>query len=266
MIVDTPRLSLHVQPMGTAGSPIVMLHGAFVGNLMTWWLTAAPELATTHRVYPYDLRGHGRSARPTTGYDVDSQVHDLFGLIDTLGVAGPVGLVGHSFGAVIALAATLRAPGRVSRLALVDPPMPPTDPSAVEEFLKQPLGAMADALPTGMKQAVPADGAVPGRRARRLVEGLAFLATQTNLPAVLAAGWDVPDDHLARLTVPTLVIGGLRSPCLEAARRLAQTLPNARLVTLDVGHFVPIEAPQAVTAALAQFFDDFLMPAEVLGG
>ncbi|MGH7285457.1 MAG: alpha/beta fold hydrolase, partial [Polyangiaceae bacterium] len=52
-------VALHVQRLGENGSPVVMLHGLFVGSMASWYFTAAPALAEKHRVLLYDLRGNG---------------------------------------------------------------------------------------------------------------------------------------------------------------------------------------------------------------
>ncbi|HEY6446893.1 MAG TPA: alpha/beta hydrolase [Acidobacteriaceae bacterium] len=72
-------------------------------------------------------------------------------------------------------------------------------------------------------------------------------------PADLLA--DVPS-FLPHLTVPALVMHGRRDPAIPAsfARRASTLLPNARLLTLDSGHFLPLNQPEAVANSLAGFF------------
>ena len=78
MPLETHRgLTFHVQDLGRgegtrarARTPVVMLHGLLVGSLASWYFTSAPVLAEARRVRLFDLRGHGKSGRATSGYDV----------------------------------------------------------------------------------------------------------------------------------------------------------------------------------------------------
>src|SRR5205085_7975479 len=77
---------------------VVFLHGLVMDNLSSWYFTVAPAMAKVADVMLYDLRGHGRSERPVSGYRLDDHVADLAALLDALGETRPVHLVGNSFG------------------------------------------------------------------------------------------------------------------------------------------------------------------------
>ncbi len=234
-------VSLHVETLG-AGPPVVLLHGLFVGNMATWYFTAAPILARTHRVVLFDLRGHGRSSRPASGYDVETMASDLAHVVAEH-TSGPVALVGHSFGGVVALHFALRHPERVTRLALVEAPLPPASLGELTDFLQQDPTALLAALP-------------PGARATwRLRERLTALVTETTLLSDLAASQDVSDAALSALRPPLLAVYGLASRCRPVGQRLARLVPNVRHVELSGGHYLPVEAPAALTQALVEFLD-----------
>src|SRR5271165_7003938 len=114
----TNGIQLHYQQSGT-GPDIVMIHG-ITGNLAIWHLEIVPALMSDYRITTYDLRGHGYSEVPPTGYTTADHATDLKGLLDTLGIAR-AHVIGHSFGADIALHFSILFPDRVNRLVLVEP-------------------------------------------------------------------------------------------------------------------------------------------------
>src|SRR5438874_937558 len=90
------NLKLHYQQVGQ-GPDVVMIHG-LTGNLAVWHLNIIPHLWDHYRLLTYDLRGHGYSDVPSTGYSADDMATDLGDLLDALGIERAA-LVGHSFGA-----------------------------------------------------------------------------------------------------------------------------------------------------------------------
>lgn len=238
-------VALHTQRLGAAGSPVVMLHGLLVGSLATWYFTAAPALARRHSVLLYDLRGHGRSERATTGYDVATLAADLGALCDGFSTE-PLTLVGHSYGALVALRYALDRPGRVARLVLVEAPLPPSRIEELGAFLALPPDGMVAALPAPLRALLERGG----RRPRRLLEGLAFLAGETTLGRDLAAELDIPDDALGALRLECRLIYGSMSSCRPVGDRLLRVIPGATLRVLEGGHYLPVEAPAALTEAL----------------
>lgn len=105
---------------GTTGSPIVFVHGAF--ESADTWSRLAPVVARDHRVYALDLTGAGYSSRrgPYTAGHLAGQ---LLGFLDAMGLGAPGQrplLVAHSSGAAVAAEATLRAPGRIGGLLMLD--------------------------------------------------------------------------------------------------------------------------------------------------
>jgi pimeloyl-ACP methyl ester carboxylesterase len=243
-------IAFHLQELGEHGAPVIMLHGLFVGSLATWYFTAGPALAARHRVLMYDLRGHGKSERAKTGYDLATMQADLAAIAD--GFSGePVTLVGHSYGAVVALGYALAAPHRVAKLVIVEAPLPPSNLRELDAFLGQAPEAMAAALPDALRDALGRKG----RKAAKLVDALRFLATESSLLSDLARAVDIPDGSLAALACPLLSVYGTRSSCLPVGRRIARLLPRARSIELEGGHFLPLEAARPLTNAIVEFVD-----------
>ncbi len=241
-------VTFHVQELGS-GLPLWMLHG-HGGSLASWYFTAAPALARTHRVLLYDLRGHGRSERVTTGYDLATMAADLAALAAFFDPR-PLSLVGHSYGALVALRFTLDHPGRVARLALVEAPLPPASAGEIETFLGLDPLQMMTAMPETHQKAL-----LRGRRrAGRILESLRFIWEQSTMLADLRREPDIADDRLAVIRQPVLLVYGRQSVCAQVPKRLLAVLPQARLTMLDGGHYLPIDAPRELTQSLAEFFD-----------
>src|SRR5262245_10831271 len=115
--VRTRTVALHATQMGD-GEPLVLTHG-LGSNQAFWYFRIAPRLAARYRVTLYDLRGHGGSEGPDSGYTTRDLAGDLEALMDALGIAS-VHLVGHSFGGAVSLHFAALHPGRVRSLTLVD--------------------------------------------------------------------------------------------------------------------------------------------------
>ncbi|HWC79391.1 MAG TPA: alpha/beta hydrolase [Pseudonocardiaceae bacterium] len=99
------------------GPAIVLLHG--------WpqhshcWHRVLPELATTHTVIAPDLRGYGRTDKPTTGFDKRTMAADVAALLDHLGFAS-ASVVGHDRGGRVGHRWALDRPDQVERLVTLD--------------------------------------------------------------------------------------------------------------------------------------------------
>src|SRR3954471_3370650 len=92
------RLRLR-RSVGPAAPPILLVHGLGVSGDV--WVPFAPRLLPRYAALVPDLRGHGVSAAPATGYAPADYARDLKGLCDALEL-GAVPVVGHSLGALVA--------------------------------------------------------------------------------------------------------------------------------------------------------------------
>jgi pimeloyl-ACP methyl ester carboxylesterase len=113
-------LRLHARDWGGpagAAPPILLVHG-LASNARTWDL-AAPQLAHAFRVVALDQRGHGLSDTPDDGYDFETITGDLARAIGALGWERPL-VVGHSWGANVALQLAADYPALPSGVVLVD--------------------------------------------------------------------------------------------------------------------------------------------------
>ncbi|GHO53598.1 alpha/beta fold hydrolase [Ktedonobacter robiniae] len=99
--------------------PLILLHG--LGATADTWHLVAGRLYKHSPVIAFDLRGHGLSEQPETGYDLVNIAEDVVHGMAALGL-GQVALVGHGWGGRVALALAARHPALISHLVLVDCP------------------------------------------------------------------------------------------------------------------------------------------------
>jgi pimeloyl-ACP methyl ester carboxylesterase len=248
---------------GSGAPPIVFVHG--FGCAAEDWRHQAGRFADRHDVVACDLRGHGASPGDPGTCNVATYGADVAALLAALDLTGAV-LVGHSMGCRVVLQACAEAPERVAGVVLVD---------------GSSVGMAGARALEGARAALAAD--YPGF-ARRLFTQMFFapdtgadrmIARGTALPEAIGAplwlsmvAWDVERmaGALAGVRVPLLAIQsttmspergraplapGASSPWLELVRR--QAPQSAVEIVPGAGHFVMLEAPERVNAALAAF-------------
>jgi pimeloyl-ACP methyl ester carboxylesterase len=115
--VSVGGLRLHYLEYTGNGQPIVLLHGLASSSRI--WHMVASILAPGFRVLAFDQRGHGLSGKPSSGYDFPTVARDLHAFLAELRVDRPV-IVGHSWGAHVALEYAATYPERVAGIVLVD--------------------------------------------------------------------------------------------------------------------------------------------------
>ena len=116
-LVDVGGLRMHYRDWGGSGQPILLLHG--LASTCHIWDLVAPLLSESFAVVAPDLRGHGESGKPDDGYDFETVCSDVQGFMQALGLDSPV-IVGHSWGASVALEHAIAYPGAARGIALVD--------------------------------------------------------------------------------------------------------------------------------------------------
>ena len=204
----------------------------------------------THSVHLFDLRGHGRSERVSSGYDTKTMGADLEALVSLNGET-PIDLVGHSYGALVALHFTLRYPDKVRRLALVELPLPPSRIEDMQTFLRLAPADMVNALPEPLKVLIHQNGG--RRRARRFLDNLSFLSQSCSLLEDLQREEDLSHEELAGIQCPVLGLFGRDSSCDQVSERLNHSMPLYRQEILPGGHYLPLDAGPAVTECLKGF-------------
>jgi len=256
----TGQVALAYESDGS-GTTVILVHGFTLDRRM--WDDQLPALlAAGYRVLRYDLRGHGESDAPPTGYATEDHADDLGRLCDLLDVSS-AHVVGLSLGGSIAAAFAERHPQRVRSLTLIDAALPGV-PAGEElsgilsEMSRRALaGDLAGAVHEHWARSrlfVPTkDNPALAARLRQMNER--FSGVQFYDRAAPRQGPTVADG-LAAVHAPALVlVGELDMQDFHVfARAYAERLPDARLqVVPGAGHMANMDQPAAVNAALLAF-------------
>ena len=284
--IRVDNTSLYVRVVGK-GRPVIVLHGGPDFD-HSYLLPDLDRLKDTFRLIYYDQRGRGKSAENVRPEDVTltSDLDDLDLVRQHFGLNSVV-LLGHSWGAVLALEYALRHPTLVSHLILMNPaPASAADVTAFRKIYIEKLGPDMDrqraivassAYQAGDPEAVNARYRIHFKPALARTEDYERLMT-TMHAAFLSQGsagivkaravedrlmrdtWQVPGydltPKLRSLRIPTVVIAGDKDffP-IEVAAHIADALPNGHLMTMkNCGHFAYLECPGDTRKALLDFF------------
>ncbi|HEX3054492.1 MAG TPA: alpha/beta hydrolase, partial [Aggregatilineaceae bacterium] len=117
--VTVAGVRLHYTRTGGAKPPLVLAHG--VTDDGPCWTPVAESLAPDYDIIMVDARGHGFSDAPATGYNLATLAADLNGVITALELQQPI-ILGHSMGAITALALAGLYPAVPQAILLEDPP------------------------------------------------------------------------------------------------------------------------------------------------
>jgi pimeloyl-ACP methyl ester carboxylesterase len=242
----------HVVRLGAGERTVVFLHGLVMDNLSSWYFTVANAMARTAEVILYDLRGHGRSERPPSGYGVAEMVADLDGLLDALGVGRPVYLVGNSVGGLLALAFAAAHPERAAGCVLVDGHV------GDEDFGSEMAATLA--LEGEARDRKIAEsfrhwlGRHSERKRTRLAETAGALVHGTSLVADMRASAALTDADLGRVRCPVLALYGERSDVRARGERLARVLSDCTVrIVPSCTHSVLWEATERVREEVLAF-------------
>lgn len=254
--------------------PVVFAHAWGLNGDM--WSYQLPELMTAgFRCVTYDRRGHGRSDRPPTGYDIDTLADDLAAVIERLDLSN-ITLIGHSMGtAEVIRYLTRHGSGRIARLVLSGTVTPmllqsADNPDGIPaDVAAQSRAAMLRDIGDWMNMSGKAEYFSGEHRvSQQLLDWTLNTIAAVPLP-VLTATSDAflrADfrSELTELTIPTLVIHGTADTSMPidlTARNTARLIPHCRFITIDgAGHGLYLSDSRRYNAALLEFIASAQVP------
>jgi pimeloyl-ACP methyl ester carboxylesterase len=247
------------KPFDAAQPTIVFLHGA-QNDHSVWALQSRYFAYHGWNVLAPDLPGHGRSGGAALT-SVEAMAAWLLALLDAAGSSEAL-LVGHSMGSLIALEAAFRAPARVSGLALLGTAWPMKVSDGLLAASKDELESAIDMVNIWSHSAPPRPSrAVPGfsvtGTSRRLMQRLA----QQNPAQLFHTDFSACNAYAnggaaaAAVACPTLFVLGARDVMTppRSAQALTAAVKHGKIVTVDAGHAMMAEQPDAVLDALIAF-------------
>lgn len=222
---------------------MVFVHGLGTDSMASFYLTlAAPVSAAGIDVIAYDLRGHGHSERPPTGYRLSDFVADLSGLLAALEVAGPVHLVGNSFGGTVAFSYASEHPDTVASVVMIESePATEAWSSKLASLLGRASGQIGD--PDALRWITERYGARTSRLARAAADRLHTTTMVRDIPS----GPLLSQDEIRSVACPVIAIFGSESDLVDQGEVMAALLPRCQTVIVPGHeHSVLVEAPRTV--------------------
>jgi pimeloyl-ACP methyl ester carboxylesterase len=248
-MIDDPRGAIDYDEHGSGPTTLVLVPGSFATGAA--WRAVIGALQGRYRIVTTSLLGYGGTVerRSPQNLSIENEVELLDAVLRR--VDGPAHLVGHSFGAWVALAWAMRNPPGPLSLSVIEPPAPGVLEAAGEHALLGQFRAMSDAYIAAWRggEADAArrvidfyggDGcfdALPPR-----VREFTLRATGANVYDWLTAYDDRCDaGAFSGIAAPTQVLrGGLGHPAVQRSNELiSQWLPQGTLVTVPgASHFM----------------------------
>ena len=215
----------------------VFIHG--FGGQAAQWQYQLQKFSLENRVIALDLRGHGLSNAPASGYEMDQILTDLETTLTLLKVKGKFVLVGHSFGGAIVTEYALRHPDRIERLIMI---------ATAGEFRLRPLFRFGLSLPNWLLRLIG-----PFMR-KWLAAPASILKKFYDQNMSTWRGWE----QFKLLKVPTLVVRGNRDIVFQQPlfAKVTESIPGAEDADIGVsGHMVMLERREAVNRAIERFLE-----------
>lgn len=249
-----------------SGPPLMMVTGT--GDDYTRYVRVAPTLAQHYTLYQVDRRGRGESADAPTHSFLD-EVHDLLAVIDAVyAEAGPVYLLAHSYGGLVALEAAWRS-DKLKSVLLYEPPMPFYERIEGVDPRKPLVLAMADILAKGDIDGVityylrdfmgSSPEAVERQRSNpKAWERWRSMARTVPRELLIVRDYEFDAVKFSGVKYPfgVLVGGKSRGGMRNSAERIKGGIPQTEIIELPgEGHSAMTSSPEMFASAVLAFFN-----------
>ena len=257
-------LTLRAHRRAGAGAPVICMHGIWdEGDYFRALGGDGPGSFAGHPLYLFDLRGHGESDKPESGYGWQDYADDIVCFIKDRDFEQAL-LVGHSLGALTSLLVAAEIPDRIAAMVLEDPPVP------LREVSGDVFGTLLELKQQKFETVVDELHAWRPFMSREQAEGSARRLVQTADGVLAEASSGISGDVRipvpgVTISAPTLVIQAgyedQRAFGAEGPALLGAVLPNLTIETIpETSHNVFREKPDGYKA-LVQAWWDALQPA-----
>ncbi len=240
------------------GPPLALVHGTAADH--SRWASVLPAFEQRFTVYAVDRRGRGGSG-DSGDYAIEREFEDVAAVVDSLGES--VNLLGHSYGALVALEAALLTEN-VRKLVLYDPGIEVAGEEVYPHEVIDRLEALLDKgdrdgiVVTTMREVAGLPPEVVEHMRSQPVWQARVAAAHTiprELRAVKAYRFD--PERFRDFGVPTLLLSGGDSPAAlrEAGETVDEALPDSRFVVMaGQGHAAMDTGTDLFTAEVLRFF------------
>lgn len=245
-------VKLYYERAGDGEPELLFVHGWCCDA--SFYAPQVEHFRTAHTVTVVELRGCGRSDRPTDGYGIAGLADDVAAVCAHAGIRKPV-VVGHSLGGMIALELAARHPELPGAIVADDPgpidPLPRTA-QAFRAFSEHMAGPEGEAVRRAWVAEVPGPSADDELR-RHILDTMCAVPLETAAAVIRGVNEWNGVGALMLCDVPVLVL--LSDPDgSNAPERIHAVRPDVAVgVTVGAGHCHQLEVPEQVNAMIERF-------------
>lgn len=268
--VDANGTSIHYKRAGK-GIPVILLHGTGISDIRDWDNGLCERISQTNHVIAFDRPGIGKSERPHGAEDLKVQAATLKAAAQMLGIYMPI-LIGHSYGAAVAMSWATQASKDVTGLMVLSAPLylEPSNPGILLNLLKSPVTGPAlmlfvckymrkNVVSKEVKKVFSPDS-VPDTFMAQIGDYMLRdpIVTRNGICEMLAITQYLPElrTKLDTLTMPVEILHGTEDKSADPtlhSDKLAKAIPHSHYTLLaDTGHMPHYTAQDQLIEALAR--------------